>query len=74
MPNYKKAYELLKEVTQRSIYCDTCKFQESMYSGNDCDDCHRKNMGWELDSRIIEIIEKKCEIDVDTIDVDLFDY
>ena len=26
------------------IYCDNCKFQEN----NECDDCHRKAMGWEL--------------------------
>ena len=26
------------------VYCDTCKHEDS----DDCDDCHRKMMGWGL--------------------------
>ena len=45
------------------VYCDTCQLSHNI---NDCGDCHRKNMNWELCHvqanklavRIIKILEE----------------
>lgn len=63
----------IKEILTKefnSVYCDTCKFnKESEEYWEDkigywgCDDCRRKNMGWELSDdtaeRLAEEILKK---------------
>lgn len=63
--NYKKAFEMLVEVTKQRSYCNNC------FAGNldedhpdwRCDDCHRKMMGWKLDPQIVENIKKECEVE-----------
>jgi hypothetical protein len=40
----------------RSVYCDTCKDQDS---GNHCDMCHRKSMNWEIHPAFAEELADK---------------
>lgn len=47
---------LVKELSY--IYCHNCKFNDST-DDSDCDDCHRKNMSWELSEETAKSIEAK---------------
>jgi len=54
--NYQKAYENLKKfVTELTPYCDTCK---NVDTESGCDGCNRKSFNWELDSSVIDRINK----------------
>ena len=37
------------------IYCHNCRFEDA----DDCDDCHRKSMGWQISKNCCEKIADK---------------
>ena len=48
------------------IYCNNCKFvnineetSEKLYNCYGCDDCHRKNMGWEVSKEYSDKVSKQ---------------
>ena len=56
--NYEKAYKELKEFCESlydGVYCNNCGSNRI----DDCEDCHRKMMGWKFPKSVIEKIEEE---------------